>query len=898
MIGSSIAHYKITQKLGAGGMGEVYRARDERLGRDVALKVLPQALAADTARMARFGREAQLLAALNHPHIASIYGLEEAGTTRALVMELLEGPTLAEHIASGPLPLDEALSIARQIAEALEYAHDRGIIHRDLKPGNIKITPEGKVKVLDFGLAKALEGDPAGQDISASPTLTFAATQAGVILGTAAYMSPEQAKGRAADRRADVWSFGVVLYEMLTGRMLFSGDTVSETLASVIKDEPGWNRLPADLPPTIQRLLRRCLTRDPRQRLQAVGEARITIEQYLANPAAAQNLTPQAAGGQNVSLGRRLMPWAVAAAMGLAAAVSLWGWLRIPPSPAPVVRRFVVELPKGQVIGGPVASLALSPDGAYLAYDASRMNGAGWQLHLRAMDQFESQPLGTEEGADAFFSPDGQWVGFFAGGKLKKVSVRGGTPIVLAQASRSFGAAWGSDGKIIYSPEADSGLWEVSEAGGPPQRLTQPDTARGERGHRWPEILPGGHAVLFAMIPSSGTYDQSSIAVLSLKTGKWRTLIEGGSNPKYVSSGHLIFARAGTLMAAPFDPDRLEMTGAPVPVLEGVFSDNTTNQAFYSVSADGMLVYMPASTNRAEANQFVWVSRKGAEQPLAAPARPYQIPRLSPDGRQIAVRMAETNVDIWVYDMARGALPRLTFQPGEDEAPAWTRDGKRVAYGSSQGSKPRTIFWRNADGSGVEEVLFEGGQHTHPNAFSPDGRFFAFTDYDPASKGDIFVLPLSGDRKPQPFLKTPFNEYDALFSPDGHWLAYTSDESGQNEIYVQAFPGPGGKAQVSTDGGHSPVWSRDGKELFYRNGSRMMAATVTFRPSFSASSPRVLFEGIYLDTPRRETNYDVSPDGQRFLMLKGEVGGTGPTQYHVVLNWSEELKRRVPPPRR
>ena len=891
MIGSSIAHYRVTAKLGAGGMGEVYRARDERLARDVAIKVLPQAFASDAARMARLAREAQMLAALNHPHIAAIYGLEEVGSARALVMELVEGLTLAERITQGPLPLEEALPIARQIAEALEYAHDRGIIHRDLKPANIKVVPDGNAKLLDFGLAKALEGDPAGQDISASPTLTFAATQAGVILGTAAYMSPEQAKGKTVDRRADIWAVGAVLFEMLAGQPLFQGETASETLAGVIKEEPDWSRLPANLPAPIRKLLARCLTKDPRQRLQAIGEARIAIEQYLANPAAdAAPATLPAVASR-----RALLPWGVSAALAIVAVVALWGWMRGQPVPRDV-KRFAVQLPQNQVMFGVSGSFAISPDGRLLVYNASRPNASGWQLFLRSMDQLQGEPLGSEDGEGAFFSPDGQWVGYFAGGKLKKVSVRGGASVTLCDASLPRGATWGPNDTIILAPYANTGLWRVSAAGGTPQPLTQLGASNQTSSHRWPHFLPGGEAVLFTVLEANN-FETARIAVLSLRTGQWKIVVEGGTNPRYIPTGHMVFARGSTLFAVPFDLKRLEVTGEPTPVLEGVSWDNSFGLYHFAVSVEGSLVYVPDTALQAASNQLVWVDRKGIEKTVPAPTRAYTRPRLSPNGQQVAFRVADPNVDIWVYQFSSGALPRLTFQPGEDEAPAWTLDGKRIAYSSSTVSKPRSIFIKNADGSGTEEVLFEGGIHTHVNAFSPDGRFLLFTDYDPATRGDIYTLPLDGDRKPQVFLKTPFNEYDISFSPDGRWVVYTSDESGQNEVYVQSFPGPGGKWQISAGGGHSPAWAHDGKEVFYRNDAKLMAVSVTTRPTFSPSAPRVLFEGSYLDNPRREANYDVSPDGRRFLMLKGSVSGSGPMQYVVVLNWSEEVKRRVPPPR-
>jgi len=895
LLGQTVAHYRVTAKLGAGGMGEVYRATDTKLGRDVALKVLPQAFTADPQRMARFQREAQVLASLNHPNIATIHGLEESGATRALVMELVEGPTLAERIAQAAIPLEEALPIAKQIAEALEYAHEHNIIHRDLKPANIKLTHDGKVKVLDFGLAKALQDDASAQDISSSPTLSVAATKAGFILGTAAYMSPEQARGKSVDRRADVWAFGVVLFEMLTGARAFAGEDISITLANVIKEDPDWQTLRADTPRRIRKLLRRCLAKDARQRLQAIGEARIALEEPFAE--AAGEAAATAIASSRLGAKRERWAWGITTTLLLAAGITGWVAMRgSSPGPAPV-RRTMIALPGNETLpsGFTFSTLALSPDGSNLVIYASRRGrGTGWQLYLRPMDQMEARPLdGTEDATTPFFSPDGKWIGFFGGGKLRKISVQGGSSATICDAANLRGAAWGLDDTIIFSQGGGAGLLRVPAAGGTPKPLTTVDPSKGDTNHRWPHILPDGKAVLFSSQRST-VLDDTAIEVFSLATGQRRILLERGTAPQYAPTGHIVFYEDGALHAAPFDVGRLEITGPVVPVVENVWGDITSGAAHFSLSADGMLVYAPGGI-QARPSKLALSDRKGAAQALPAPAQTYFCPTLSPDGRRAAVTVQGPNTDVWVFDIARGTTTRLTFQPGEDEVPAWTPDGRKVAYSADIEGKGRALMWKNADGSGAEEILWVGGSHTHLGSFSPDARFLAFVDYDNITKGDIWVLPLDGDRKPLKFLQTPFNERSPAFSPDGRWIAYASDESGRDEVFVQPFPGPGGKWQVSTEGGYGPAWARNGRELFYRQGNKMMVVQVTSQPAFSASVPRQLFEGTFEAVARREANYDVMPDARRFLVIQPPEISAAMTQLVVVTNWFEELKRLAPP---
>jgi serine/threonine-protein kinase len=858
-------------------MGEVYRARDTKLGRDVAIKVLPEAFARDSARMERFRREAKILASLNHTNIASIYGLEDSDGTHALVMELAEGPTLADRIKGGRIPIDEALPIARQMADALEYAHEKSIIHRDLKPANIKVAADDTVKILDFGLAKALEGEATSVDISTSPTLSRMATMQGVLLGTAAYMSPEQAKAKPVDRRTDIWAFGCVLYEMLTGKMAFSGETVTDTLAAVVMKDPDWLQLPPKTPMRVRVLLQRCLQKDVRQRLQAMGDARISLEEVLSG-------APE--GTPSPALGPPTKQWWLWLASGIAVvivatAASLVTW-NLKPSPAKPVMRFTISLPTGQRLAGlNRQALALAADGSQLAYVATTQGGVQ-QIYLKAMNSTEARAIpGTEGATNPFFSPDGQWLGFFADGKLKKISVSGGAAVTLEDAGFPIGASWSNRGIIVFQPMLGGPLQKVSDAGGAPQLLTRFE--KGEFVHGWPEFLPDGKAVLF----NYGT--PTGIAVQTLGTGERRDLIQSGSSPRYASSGHLIYAQAGNLMAVPFDLEGLEVRGAAVPVVEGVFQSSAGSATQYSISSTGSLIYVSGGAATAQSRP-VWVSRNGREQSVAAPEHAYDFPRLSPDGRRIAVIIEG---QIWLYDLSRETLTRLTFEGTNNNVLVWTPDGKRIAFNSNRAGQ-LNIFWQLADGSGGLEQLTSSELVQAPSAFSPDGQLLAFIEINPSTGADIWTLRLS-DRKAQPFLRTPFNERVPRFSPDGHWLSYVSNESGRYEVYVQPYPGPGGKWQISTEGGSEALWNRNGRELFYRNGDKMMSVAISTQPSFAAGNPRQLFKGDYQMNATGIPEYDISPDGERFLMVKPvEQQQAAPTQINVVLNWTEELKRLVP----
>jgi eukaryotic-like serine/threonine-protein kinase len=881
--GARLGPYEIVSVLGTGGMGQVWRARDPKLGRDVAIKVLPSSLAAEPERLARFQREAQVLASLNHPSIAAIYHIEEVDGVPALVMELVEGETLADRIARGPIPLDEALPIAKQIAEALEAAHEQGIIHRDLKPSNIKVTPDGVVKVLDFGLAKLNESNtsnvPNGPNaLSMSPTITSPAmmTGVGLLLGTAAYMAPEQAKGRPADKRSDIWAFGCVLYEMLTGRRAFGGSDVSDTLAAVLRGEPDWGALPADTPTPVRGMLRRCLQKDRTLRLQAVGDARIEIHDALVAPAAAEPTVQRIAGW------RRAAVLSVAALGFLVLGIVATWYLR--PSPnAQAPANLVVALPVGDRLDTGNVNIAISPDGTRLAYVATR--GGVRQLYLRALESPDAKPIqGTEGSFNPFFSPDGQWIGFFAQGKLKKVSLGSGAPLTVCDAGPSGGASWGADDSIVFAPSSTSGLWRVSAAGGEPQMLTNPDPTKGEYSHRYPQILPGGKAVLFTALNGFG-WDETRVEVLRLDTRERRVLIQGGHTGRYVSSGHLIYYRAGALLAVPFDPTRLQVTStAPVSIAEDVRQSGGTTGAAYSSSAGGTLAYIPAAGGSRQFEQrLVWVDRQGRIEPLPAPPRAYAGAALSPDGRQVGVYITSGVEELWIYDLLRGALSRLTSGQGSSRNPVWTPDGTRVAYRSNRGG-PWNMYWRPSDGSGSEERLLTSDSNQTPRSWSSDGQLLAFDELNATTGYDIWVLRLR-DRKAQPFLRTPFTEDAPHFSPDGRWLAYVSDESGGAEVYVQPYPGPGGKWRISTDGGGTPQWNPNGRELFYVSGDKTMVVDIATVPTFRAGKPRLLYQG---------PSGDPSPDGQRFLAVQPVEPEQPPTQIHVMLNWFEELKRLVP----
>jgi eukaryotic-like serine/threonine-protein kinase len=903
--GRRLGPYEILSAIGAGGMGEVYKARDTRLDRIVAIKVLPTHLADRAELRERFEREAKTIASLNHPHICTLYDTGHQDGIDFLVMEYLEGETLAQRLQKGSLPIQQVLQYAIEIADALDKAHRKGITHRDLKPGNIELTKSG-AKLLDFGLAKLQQDASPATPFSQLPTATHPITAEGTILGTLQYMSPEQVEGKEVDARTDIFAFGVVVYEMATAKKAFEGKTSASVMAKIMEAEPpSMTSLQPMTPPTLDRVVKKCLAKEPDQRWQTASD--LCGELKWIAEGGSQTALPESAGKGFHALGRRESILVLGALLLVAAITGLAIWnLKPAPTPSPKpVSRFTITPPPGQRLAVPDIgpALALSPDGTLLAYVARQ--GASQQLYLRAMDSPESRPMPATEGAlNPFFSPDGQWVGFFAGGKLKKVSVSGGAVLTLGDAGFTRGASWGSQGTIVFGNFAGP-LLQVSDVGGTPQPLTRLEN--GETSHRWPEFLPGGKAVLFAA-GGGGNWNNARVAVQSVATGERRNVIQGGMYPHYTPSGYLVYAQRGNVVAVPFDPQRLTATGAAVPVVEGVMQSTTNGHAEYSFSATGSLAYVAGDVQSAQL-RLVWVSRNGAEQPLAAPGHAYVNPRFSPDGQRVAVGISEQESQVWLYDLSRGTLTRFTFQGDNNLDPFWTPDGKRIAFTSNKEGQ-RNIFWQLADGSGGLERLSTSEYIDIPGSWSPDGHLLAFGEVTPSTGYDIWVLRLgdpspgpgqvpsagSGQgRKAEPFLRTPFNEAAPQFSPDGRWLAYVSDESGRNEIYMQPYPGPGGKWQISTEGGREPLWNRNGRELFYRSGNKMMSVEISTKPSFSAGTPKVLFEGQYQSLLISTPNYDVSPDGKRFLMLKPvEQVQAAPTQINVVLNWFEELKQKVP----
>jgi serine/threonine-protein kinase len=893
MVGQTLGHYRVDSKLGEGGMGVVYQATDSRLGRQVAVKLLRDSFLQDAERLARFKREARVLASLNHPNIASIHGLEEETGTHFLVLEYVPGDTLAELLAKGPLPLREALDICRQVAEALEAAHEKGIIHRDLKPANIKITGEGKVKVLDFGLAKALETGPA---LDTSETITEVAdeTRRGLILGTAPYMSPEQACAKPLDARTDIWSFGCVLYEVLTGARTFKGATTTEVLAGILERDPDWSLVPETAPENVKGLLRRCLQKDPHSRLRSIGDARIELEDTLAGR------VPVAPAVVQASAHRAMLAAAVAGLLLGVAGIGAWVWNQARTAAPPPVVRFSFDLPQGQFFRPTWNSLLMfSPDGGTLAY--AHLAGGRPTPSLRRLDALEAKPLADAPGMSipVVFSPDGRHLLLMDGKQmeLKKVALSGGAPVLFASADMVFRGDWAPDDYCYWTDGYFGPIVRTPGSGGKTEPVTQLDLEKQERTHRHAQMLPGGKALTFTVSYGGiDSFDDARIDAYTLDTKKRRTLVQGGFSARYSPSGHLVYARGSNLYAVPFDAKRLEVTGPPVKVVEGVFMSTNSGAAYFDISRSGALAYAVGKAEGGE-RTLVWVDRQGKATPLSLPPRSYLFPRVSPDGKQLAFEVEGVNHDLYEYDADRGVTTKMTTD-GVSHAPVWTPDGKHLAFRSWKAGT-MTMWWMPADRSGPEERLTTVGARQSIVSFSPDGHYMAYNQMEPGMGTGIWMLPLQGDRTPQPFVKAQFMDGSGRFSPDSKWVAYCSPESGRAEVYVQPWPGPGPKIQISSEGGDDPIWSRDGKELFYRSGDKMMVVAVATQPAFRAGKPRVLWEGKYshgmsssCGTPgTTSANYDVSSDGQRFLMVKDLDQDAVSTRIVVVLNFAEELRR-------
>ena len=878
-IGSRIAHYDVTALIGEGGMGQVYQATDTKLNRQVALKILPEAFATDPDRLARFQREAQVLASLNHPGIAAIYGIEEQDDARALVLELVEGPTLADRIAQGPIPVDEALPIAKQIAEALEAAHEAGVIHRDLKPANIKVREDGTVKVLDFGLAKAFDTTPQG-DPSQSQTLTTAATQMGMVIGTAAYMSPEQARGKPVNKRTDIWAFGVVLYEMLAGARPFQGEDVSLTLASVMKSDVDVKTLPKDVPATVRTVLDRCLEKDASRRIRDIGDVSLAME-------GAFETTVSVSSGPTVSpsLPAWQRPAAVAATVLVAVALgglAVWALLGI--DTAPSSARFTLTLPDSdQLPRGVSELLALSPDGQTLVYSATR-NGI-FQLFRRPIDEFEATPIrGAEVGPNStpFFSPDGQWVGFVGDGALQKVALAGGAAQTLTTGIIRRGTSWGTDDMIIYG--ADGPLMQIPGAGGDPTPLFTSDDNR----QSWyPQVLRDGDAVLFTL--STLERDAGELHLLFLETGEHKTLLPDAVAGHVLSTGHLVFVRSGALWAVPFDEGSLDIAGTPVPVAEGVRVEGG-GAVQYAVSDNGTLVYIPGGVSAGENTLFL-VDRQGTIDEVPLPSNSYVFPRFSPDGTRIAVQInAGDDSNIFIYEIATNRLRQLTFDGGA--VPLWTPDGTQVTFLAND------ALWNIAADFSEEPQLLSTASEEFgiggPYSWSPDGSVLFWN-----GTGGVAQLTLleDGEVEHGPLLVETYLELVANFSADGRWFSYVTNEAAGLEVFVQPYPlGSGAKRRITQDGGRSPVWSRSGRELFYANERQLWAVGISTEPTLTWQDPVALFESPSLTTSGNFVNYDVTPDGQRFVFVQPLGDTDSLREINVVMNWFEELKERVPIP--
>jgi serine/threonine protein kinase/Tol biopolymer transport system component len=948
-VGTQLGPYEILGPLGVGGMGEVYRARDTKLGREVALKVLPAAFASDPERMARFRREAQVLASLNHPNIAAVYGLEDgtlptdkpvevhldpnsssrapvvvSGEPPALVMELVEGPTLSERLRQRRIELEDSLPIARQIAEGLEAAHDRGIIHRDLKPANIKIRPDAVVKILDFGLAKAIQGDPSSSDLQNSPTISYMSTMAGVILGTAAYMSPEQAKGKPLDRRTDVWSFGCVLFEMLSGKQAFVGETSSDILADVIRGEPRWQELPESTPPRLSELLRRCLQKDPKQRLQAIGEARIAVEQTLAELMVAANPSstgtapapsgiaapasspsvinpasqifappPTAATVAAAPPTKNILPTIVALFFAALASWFAYNYFAHLPKPAPAI---VTQLlpPDGETFalrGNYAGPPVLSPDGRFLAFVAATKDGVR-HLWIRPLADPKLQMIANSDGAtEPFWSPDSHSVAYFAAGKMYRVDVAGGSPRVVTDASNSRGGAWSPSGTILYGPNPALGLWTVPDSGGAGQPFTKPEAIVHTPNRRWPQFLPDGkHFLCFARSDVSAS--ESGVFAGSLDGGPLKLVLHSDSSAVYAPPGYLLYVQGGVLVGQKFDARTLSVSGEPLPLAQHAEVNSIVYRGIVTASDNGILVYGTGSGEQGSYS-INWADREGKILGTVGDPAEYSDPRISHDGTKLAVSIdtGEGGNNIWVIDLVHGTRNRVTFGNGINAGSTWSPDDKSLIFSSGRGGIYQ-LYQQPADGSGEAKRLTDSTTTEIAGYWSRDGKYLAYTVPNPTSGANqIWILPLTGGAKPYPFIQGNYEALNPAISPDSKWLAFTSNETGHNEIYVVPLAGGAGKWQISSGGGIEPRWSAAGDEIAYISpDGDLMAASI----DSSANSIRVgnVAKLLHVGETSALTifRYDVSPDSKRFLVLTvGTQAHTDPLT--IVTNWPALLPK-------
>ena len=877
--GRRLGPYEILSAIGAGGMGEVYRARDTRLDRIVAIKVLPDHFADRAELRERFDREARTIASLNHPHICTLYDVGHQDGTDYLVMEYIEGETLTQRLQKGPLPLDQVLRHAIEIADALDKAHRKGITHRDLKPGNIMLTKSGS-KLLDFGLAKLRQDVPPATPFSELPTANNAITAEGTILGTLQYMAPEQVEGKEVDARTDIFAFGVVLYEMATGKKAFEGKSQASLMAKILETDPApMTALAPMTPPALDHVVKRCLAKDPDERWQSAKDICEQLR-WISDSGPQAGMTASSVAAKPPKNHLAWVAAAIAIVIALIAVAALY-LHRTPLSVKQAVRFTVGPPERGAFVGGIQSALSVSPDGSKLVFAAVGGSGRS-QLWIRSFDSPTAQALlGTEGARNPFWSPDSRFIAFSDGGKLKRIAASGGPTDTITE-TRTTSGTWSREGVVLF--EGDDGkLDKVSEAGGNAVPVTSLDASTTEIYHRFPQFLPDGKHFLY--LSESPKAENNAIYAGSLDSKERKLILKANSNPIYVSSGYLLFHRQGTLMAQPFDADRLQLAGEAVPIVEGVEYNPFGGGASFAASDADVLAFRGGGG--AVPLNLVWMSRTGVEQPLPAPAHNYTFPRISPDGKRVAAGIEEGEGQIWLYDISRDALSRLTFEGSSNVDPVWTPDGKRITFKGTGNH----IFWQPADGGGSAEELMPGKPvgNDIPMSWSPDGQALAFLEG--GAVRNTWIMSLE-DRKTHVFVANPGFEAAPQFSPDGRWIVYVSNESGRNEVYVRPYPGPGGKWQISTEGGAEPLWNPKGHELFYREGQKMMAVDYAEQPTFSAGKPRMLFQGAFTLTPRSATDYDVSLDGQRFLMLKS-AGQVTPGEINVVLNWPEQLKQRT-----